>query len=171
MWYCSIEGMLRFAQYCHERGSPTPWTSPGRPEGVVPEDPPPWTAPSKCHHDEATTDCSALAAVIERLAMARRYLSHFHIKPFLLYFGDITNYRWHGINSSRNCFPFLLKKTDFPFWISENRTSVFEPVKLFFLRLYASLMTQHFLAQERGNVALFGIILGVEYANLLSSCT
>ena len=39
---------------------------------------PTWTAaPSKCHHDEATTDCTALAAVIKRLAMARCFF-----KPF-----------------------------------------------------------------------------------------
>ena len=37
----------------------------------------------------------------------------------------------------------LLKMTDFPFWISESRTSISEPVKLFFLRLDAILMTQH----------------------------
>ena len=60
----------------------------------------------------------------------------------------------------------LLKMTDFPLWISESRTSISEPVKLFFLHLDAILMTQHFLAQEMGSVALYGIILGVEYANL-----
>jgi len=32
--------------------------------------------------------------------------------------------------------------TDFPFWISESRTSISEPVKLFSLRLDAILMTQ-----------------------------
>jgi len=66
----------------------------------------------------------------------------------------------------------LLKMTDFPFWISESRISISEPLKLFFLRLDAILMTQLFLAQERGSVASYGIILGVEYANLLScTCT
>jgi len=65
----------------------------------------------------------------------------------------------------------LLKMTDFPFWISESRTSIKEPVKLFFLSFDAILMTQHFLAQKRGSVPLYCIILGVEYANLLSSCT
>ena len=37
----------------------------------------------------------------------------------------------------------LLKMTDFPFWISESRTPISEPVKLFFLHLDAILMTQH----------------------------
>ena len=53
----------------------------------------------------------------------------------------------------------LLKMTDFPFWISESKTLISEPVKLFFLCIDAILMTQHFLAQERGSVALYGIIL------------
>jgi len=94
--------------------------------------------PSKCHHDEATTDCMASVAVIKRPVMARVVfflLGHFHIKLFFLFFGDITNYRWHGINSTCNFFP------DFPFWISESRTSISEPIKLFFLRLDAILMT------------------------------
>ena len=46
-------------------------------------------------------------------------------------------------------------------------------VKLFFLRLDAILMTQHPTLPGTGerSVVLYGIILGGEYANLLSSCT
>ena len=79
------------------------------------------------------------------------FYSYFHIKPFWWWH---YNYRWHGINSTLVIAFFalaglviplltLLKMTAFPFWISESRTPISEPVKLFFLRLDATLMTQH----------------------------
>ena len=43
--------------------------------------PPSRTAPSKCHHDETTTNCTALVTVMERLPMARRFFGGF-FKPF-----------------------------------------------------------------------------------------
>ena len=55
---------------------------------MVPEDPP-MDRPIKVHHDEAATDWTTLAAVMERLTLAKVFLSHFHFKLFLLYFGDI----------------------------------------------------------------------------------
>jgi len=121
--------------------------------------------PLKCHHDEATTGCTALVAVIKRLPMARLFnffLSHFHIKPFILYFGDITNYRWHRINSARNCFLRLSRScnstADFPFWISESRTSILEPVKLFFLRLDAIESTLNTSWHRRGEVKPYMVL-------------
>ena len=82
------------------------------------------------------------------------FLIHFHIKPFLLYFGYITtgDMELTALVIASDFFTLagtviplltLLKMTDFPFWISESRTSISESVKLFFLHLDTILITQH----------------------------
>ena len=158
--------MLRFAQYCHKRGSPTTWTSPGRPEGVLPEDPlmdhpikvPSWWGNNWLHD----FSCSHRAP-----AHGETSNLFFFISVTWRTTGD-TELTALGIAFFALAGPVillltLLKMTDFPFWISESRTSISEPVKMFFLRLDAIFMTEHLLAQERYMILFWAWSMQIYY--------
>ena len=67
----------------------------------------------------------------------------------------VIAYHFFALESPAIPLLTLLKMTDFPFWISESRTSISEPVKSFFFRLDAVNTSWHRREEAKPYMVLF----------------